>query len=177
MIIEPGESGESDPMSQAPDSAANAAEPTEQNIEIKNAAEAGSSTDTEVTPTAEVTPAGAAPPPQPKLDLTAEPVRPWHANVSSLHETRDSHEFWLGPLRVIVHSAERADDDSVQAAATSMLRFTYGGVATAVVTATVSEFLADPTGIDLLLIGGGSGAGVIVLGVALNAYRLLRPKR
>ncbi|WP_203754144.1 hypothetical protein [Actinoplanes cyaneus] len=97
--------------------------------------------------------------------------------MRSLHETRDKHEFWLGPLRIVVYSAEHAEDTSFQAAGTSMLRFTYGGLSTGVVTAGVSELLADPSGTDLLYLGLGSGSGIILLGVALNGYRIMRDRR
>ncbi|GIF11846.1 hypothetical protein [Actinoplanes teichomyceticus] len=149
------------------------ASPAERDHEVESTAEAGTP-GAEVAPAAEVTPAGTASPQQPALDLTNEPVRPWQANVSALQETLDQHTFRLGPMEIVVYSAERVGDTSFQAAGTSMLRFTYGGLATGVVTAGASQLLANPRGIDLLLLGGAPGAGIVVLGVALNTYRILR---
>ncbi|WP_097328875.1 hypothetical protein [Paractinoplanes atraurantiacus] len=145
------------------------------------AAEAAAANENEITSGLEVsTPAGAAGPgQQPVMDLVNDPfhrgIRTPVADPTVV--AADQNGLRFGPFQITSGSAGTYSDYSFQAAGNSMLRFLYAALGTGVVSAATGGVLAEPSGQDLLLIGGATGLVPVLVGLGINISRLARRKR
>ncbi|GAA0904028.1 hypothetical protein [Virgisporangium aurantiacum] len=135
-------------------------------------------------PAVEIASAGSTrPASQPLDDVTADPIHSRYneavADPTVVFVDEDDTDIDLGLFgRYRRWSRSRGiRDDSFHAAARSQLSFLCTSVLSGIAVSAAGEAFSEPTGHDLILLGGGTALLANLVGLGLNVWRLVAPRR